>query len=221
MKKNLSITLSLVALTMSGPVFANSEFEASTRHKIEHSVSDELEYLCIYDETKHTVQAIIYNPITNETTYGPIIFVDPNERKIHEDTFLNFEYDIWETDPQEWQLERPDTIFSQNRFRVYENDSNSSELRSWKRDVDNLNTAEKEFIKNATSLTLNVVNASIESYAAISSGGILTAGAIESIVSTVIAIEDMADSIEYICYIYNDCVQSFSDVYNNTDNMHD
>lgn len=116
--------------------------------------SNEVEYLTIIDEEKGTVQAVRRNTVTGESIYGPLISVNnktenpykygvsTRAKKIHQDTFLNYEYDIWETSPREWNLERPNTVFNQYYFKVYENASNKSELRNWKSDVDALNAQE-------------------------------------------------------------------------------
>lgn len=222
MKKFLSIILSLVMIfAMSIPAFAADR------------TTNEIEYLTVYDEQNNTVQAIQRNTVTGKCVYGPLISVgvdtDTPERsgqsitrasKIHQDTFLNFEYDIWQTNPREWNLERPNGIWDQYYFKVYENSSNSSELDNWKDDVDALNAQEFVVIGAIGVSAYEIVKAAIFSHAAIASGGVLTAAAIDSIKSAVVATGTTGVAIGLLCTTYNNCAMSYEDVKRATNNIH-
>lgn len=226
MKKLISAILIFSMLfTMTSTAFAAS----STLD----SKADGIEYLTVYDEENMTVQAVQRNISTGENVYGPVISVvadiDSQESidktssratKIHQDTFLNFEYDYWLTSPQEWNLERPNGVFSQYYFKVYKNDSNDDELSTWKSDVDALNAQEFVVIIAFGASVFELARAAITSHAAIASGGVLTAAAIDSIRNAVIAVAGTAVGIGYLCTTYNDCVLSYIDVFENTDNIH-
>lgn len=92
MKKFLSLMLSVVmSFTLAIPAFAADTTETA-------------ECLTIYNEEKNTVQAVIHNTITDEYIYGPEVEVESTVdtptpaalgADVHQDTFLNFEYDIW------------------------------------------------------------------------------------------------------------------------------
>jgi hypothetical protein len=223
MKKFLSIMLSVAMIfSMSATAFAADD----TQKYIE----DGIQYLSIYNEEKGTVQAVQKNIETGECVYGPEIAVNENINAgnisrvigadIHQDTFLNFEYDIWETSPREWNLERPASIFSQEYFRCYENSSNRSELNDWKDDVDALNAQEWVVIGGIGVSAYQTVKAYIESHAAIASGGILTAAAIDSIKDACVALGATGVAIGLLCTTYNNCAMSFVNVMEETDNIH-
>lgn len=223
MKKFLSVILSLtMVFTLTATAFAA---ELNT---------DPIEYLTIYNEENNTVQAIQHNTNTDEYTYGPEIKVDSEESitqtpapvalgaDVHQDTFLNFEYDIWYDTPNgdEWNLERPNEIFSQAYFRTYQNDDNYDMLRDYKSDVDELNAAEWAAIPLIGVAAFNIVKAAIVSHAAIASGGILTPEAIASIKSAVTATGAAGVAVGLVCSTYNNCAISYKYALNHTDNIH-
>lgn len=223
MRKILSLILSILMIfTLSVPTFA-----ATNNNTIENGI----EYLTIYDEVNNTVQAAQKIIATGEIVYGPTIYVGSDTyaiagsarvigADIHQDTFLNFEYDIWETNPREWNLERPNGIFNQYYFRVYQNASNESYLRTWKDDVDTLNAEEFAAIGLVGLAGYNIVKAAIESHAALASGGLLSAAAIKSIKDAIKSTTAAAVAVGALCSAYNNCVLSYNDVLNHTDNIH-
>lgn len=225
MKKLISVFLTVVMLlSMSLTAFA-AENEPQY-------IENGIEYITVHDEVNNTVQAIQRNVVTGECVYGPLIsvpFASEIEHTpmpavfgsdIHQDTFLNFEYDIWETNPREWNLERPTSIFDQAYFRCYQNDSNRSELNDFKEDVDALNAQEWVVIGGIGLTAYNVVKAYIESHAAIASGGILTAAAIDSIKDACVSLGATTVAIGLLCTTYNNCAMSYKDALYATDNIH-
>lgn len=194
-------------------------------------VSNGIEYSTIYNQENNTVQAVQRNTETDEYVYGPVIAVGTTENpehgesvtratKTHQDTFLNFEYDIWETSPREWNLERPSSVFGQYYFKVYENSSNKSELRTWKSDVDTLNAQEWAVIGGIGLSIFNIVKAAMVSHAAIATGGVLTAAAVDSIKDAAVSAGGTTIGIGLLCTTYNNCAMSYTDVLNATDNIH-
>lgn len=216
-KKFLSAILSLsLIFSLAAPAFA-AEPEGN------------ITYTTVINEENQTVQAILENTVTGEITYGPVVsYAEETSATplvfgadIHQDTFLNFEYDIWTTNPREWNLERPSQdFFGQYYFRCYENSSNAEYLRTWKDDVDALNSAEWAAIPLIGMAGFNIVKAAIASYAAITTGGVLTAGAIASIKAAGKWSASAAIAVGVVCSTYNNCALSYSDVLNHTDNYH-
>lgn len=225
-KKIISLLLTLcLIMGMSTTAFA-SEIQKSA------ILSNGIEFLTIYDEANGTVQAVQRNITTGESVYGPLISINAETKtpynsevlaratKIHQDTFLNFEYDIWQTSPREWNLERPNGVFKQYYFKVFENASNKSELRTWKSDVDKLNAQEWAVIGGAGLTIFNTVKACIISHAAIASGGILTTAAIDSIKDAIVAAGGTTIGVGLLCTTYNNCAMSYNDVFEATNNKH-
>ena len=121
MKKIVSAILSICLLVS----VTTTAFAADiSNQKVASIVENGIEYITLYDQENHTVQAIHKNIDTGESVYGPVIStitstdinndneIAPAAAKIHQDTVLSFEYDIWLTTPNEWRLERPDGVFS-------------------------------------------------------------------------------------------------------------
>ena len=171
MKKLLSIILCFtLILSLSATAFA-AELDNAY-------VEDNIEYLTIYDEENNTVQAVQRNIITNECVYGPVITIEDISQvpqttalgaDVHQDTFLNFEYDIWydTAHGDEWNLERPNEMFSQQYFKTYQTTANYDMLRAYKSDVDDLNAAELAAIPVIGVAAFNIVKAAIVSHAAV------------------------------------------------------
>lgn len=181
-------------------------FDANDTQKF---IENSIQYISIYKEEKGTVQAAQKNIETGECVYGPEITVNENINDenmnrvigadIHKDIFLNFEYDIWEISPREWNLERPASISIQEYFRCYKNSSNRSELNDWKDDVDALNAQEWVVIGGIGVFAYQTVKAYIESHVAIASGGILTAATIDSIKDGCVALGAIGIAIGLLC----------------------
>ena len=224
MKKLLSIILCFtLILSLSVTAFATELDNAC--------IEDNIEYLTIYNEENNTVQAVQRNIITNECVYGPVITIEDVAQvpqttalgaDVHQDTFLNFEYDIWydTANGDEWNLERPGEIFSQQYFKTYQTTANYDMLRAYKSDVDDLNAAELAAIPLIGVAAFNIVKAAIVSHAAVTTGGTLTAAAIASIKTAAKATGAAAVAIGLVCSTYNDCALSFKYALNNTDNIH-
>lgn len=218
----------IMVLQLSAVTFAN---ENNVKN-----IENGIEYLTVYNKANQTVQAIQHYIEKDEFVYGPVIQVDsmsPNSVQlksslrswgpnVHQDTFLNFEYDIWyrSGSKDEWSLQRPSSVFSQNYFKVYENNSNRDLLNNWKRDVDALNAQEWAVIGGVGLSIFNIVKAAIISHAAVATGGTLTAAAIDSIKDSAVAAGGTAIGIGFLCTTYNNCARSYRVIYNNTDNIH-
>ena len=219
----------ILSAVMMFSVVSTSAFAVENEPKY---VENGIEYITVHDDENNTVQAIQRDVATGECVYGPVISV-PSASEIeqtpmptvlgsdvHQDTFLNFEYDIWESDPREWNLERPTSIFNQAYFRCYQNSSNRSELNDFKEDVDALNAQEWVVIGGIGLTAYNTVKAYIESHAAIASGGILTVAAIDSIKDACASLGATSVAIGLLCTTYNNCAMSYKDALNATDNIH-
>lgn len=222
----------LVSVVMATAMIIGGSVNAFAAESPRFVDSNNIEYITIYNEENNTVQAVQKNHTTGECIYGPVISVNSNAEnpehdtnaaranKIHQDTFLNFEYDIWESNPREWNLERPNGVFDQYYFKCYENSSNSSELSDWKDDVDALNAQEFVVIGAVGVSAYEIIKAAIISHAAIASGGILTAEAIDSIKDAVVSTGATGVAIGLLCTCYNNCAMAYQDVFNATDNKH-
>lgn len=146
MKKVLSIVLSLVMLlSMSVTAFAaenrpvavdNSAVQIVEANGVRTATySDETTtYIVTYDTVKNTICVSQKDIETGEISYGATVSTNVStvttraaSSTIHQDTFSNYEYDIYTGNPNEWNLERPDDDGSgQVYFMVYENSSNIS-----------------------------------------------------------------------------------------------
>lgn len=141
--------------------------------------------------------------------------------KIHQDTFCNYEYDIYTGSPNEWNLERPkETGSGQNYFMVYENSSNSSQLDSWFNAVNSLNDKEWQAVSSYGVALVTSAAAGFISGMAVASGGILTPGAITAIVAATGATGTAAVLLTQVGTQCNVCLRAYWNVYNATDNMH-
>ena len=146
MKKVLSIVLSLVMLlSMSVTAFAaenrpvavdNSAVQIVEANGVRTATySDETTtYIVTYDTVKNTICVSQKDIETGEISYGTTVSTNVStvttraaSSTIHQDTFSNYEYDIYTGNPNEWNLERPDDDGSgQVYFMVYENNFDDS-----------------------------------------------------------------------------------------------
>lgn len=240
MKKLLSILLSVCLMsTLAAPAFAAEpqgsippELVADATKTIGSSQDENFEYYSVIDNENKTAQAIWKDLSTGEYIYGPkVSFAQstqdsplraPDHSITHQDTFLNYEYDIYPNkSPVEWSLQRPNiAIFSQYYFMVYENTSNRRYLEYYQDDVEALNDQEWTTIGYIGIGVFETVEALMTSQAAISTYGVLTGEAAVSIVDAISAIGDAADAVFTLIDYYNDCSESYRDVLNNTDNIH-
>lgn len=239
MKKVLSIILSMVMLlSMSVTAFA-----AESNLSADNSVAQVVEangvrtatysdstttYIVTYDTVNNTICVAHKDIETGTVTYGSTVSTNistPTARAasstVHQDTFSNYEYDIYTGNPNEWNLERPDDDGEGQRyFMVYENSSNEEELDAWFEAVNALNNKEWEAVSGyGVSLVTNFA-AGVISGMAIASGGILTPGAITAIVAATGATGAAAVLLAQIGTCCNVCRMAYQDVFNATDNMH-
>ena len=190
------------------------------------TISDETtEYTTVFNTVDNTIQVFAKNLLTNVVSAGVLVSTDIDTKitlqtVIHQDTFSNFEYDIYTGNPNEWNLERPSGAFSQYYFMVYENSSNEAELDKFYNGVNTLNDREWDAVA-AYSLALVTTAASgFISGMAVASGGILTPAVIASIVAATGATGNAAVALARIGTSCNDCLRAYMEVYHATDNMH-
>lgn len=140
---------------------------------------------------------------------------------IHQDTFSNYEYDIYTGNPNEWNLERPDDDGQGQRyFMVYENSSNDDELQAWFEAVNDLNDKEWEAVSVGGLGIVADCIAGFLSGMAVASGGILSPAAISAIIAAVGATGNASYVLAQVGTLCNVCMLAYQDVYNATDNMH-
>ena len=245
MRKLLAIFMSVCLLCAATvPAFAVSsdkevppDLVASETRKITSAKNDRYEVYSVIDTEGKTAQAVRKDLITGEYVYGPKVpFAQrdaaeyvrepamraPDYSITHQDTFLNYEYDIYTNqNPIEWSLQRPDfAIFSQYYFMVYENSSNLRYLEYYQDDVNALNDQEWVTIGYVGMAVFETLEALIDSHAAISTYGVLSGEAAVSIIEAIDAGITAAGEIETLIDYYNDCSGSYRNVLNRTDNIH-
>lgn len=240
MKKLISVAL-VVAMLLSMSVTASAAENSDTSFLPAVQVSevdgirtatysdDKTTYIVTYDMLNNTVRVAQKDIESGVITYGSTEStlmndsgVDVASSTIHQDTFCNFEYDIYVGNPNEWNLERPDDNDGSGQlyFMVYENSSNEEELDTWFDAVNALNDKEWEAVSDCGLAIVSAAAAGFVSGMAVASGGILTAGAISTIVAAAGATGAAATTIAQIGTCCNVCRLAYNDVYIATDNMH-
>lgn len=245
MKKLLAVFMSVCLMfTITIPAFAASseknvppELVASDTTKVGSAKSERYEYFAVVDTVGKTAQAVCKDLITGEYVYGPKVpFAQrdaaeyvrepemraPDYSTTHQDTFLNYEYDIYTNqNPIEWSLQRPNlSVFSQYYFMVYENSSNLRYLEYYQDAVDGLNDQEWATIAYVGVAAFETIEAVIASYAAMNTYGTLTPVAADAIADAIGAGLDAYDAIDYLVDCYNNCAYYYRTVLNRTDNIH-
>ncbi len=188
------------------------------------------EYTTVYNTVENTMQMFVRDIATDTVTVGSLEIVDKEatlsnslsmRSKIHQDTFCNYEYDIWTGNPYEWNLERPKESGSgQYYFKCYENSSNNSELDDWRDNVDNLNDLEWAAVSSYGLALVTSAAAGFISGMAVATAGVLSPAAITSIVAAVGATGAAAVALSKVGTACNGCLLAYWDVYYATDNMH-
>ena len=236
MKKIISILLALSMLfSLNTVAFAAESGTTDELQIVEEngtrtvSLNDgELTYIVTYDTVNNTICVAQKDNNTGLVEYGTVESTEITENslvsarsKIHQDTFCNYEYDIYTGSPNEWNLERPkETGSGQNYFMVYENSSNSSQLDSWFNAVNSLNDKEWQAVSSYGVALVTSAAAGFISGMAVASGGILTPGAITAIVAATGATGTAAVLLTQVGTQCNVCLRAYWNVYNATDNMH-
>ena len=186
------------------------------------------EYIVINDTLNYTI-CLIQTDLASgvRTSVGPLsTFVATTNYEvqlasttIHQDTFCDYEYDIYTGSPNEWSLQRPkDEGSGQYYFMVYENSTNTNELDAFYDAVNALNTKEIEAI--AACGVLFVTSAAVGFAAGTASGGLLSAAAIAAVVTATGATGAAAVKLTEMGNCCNNCLRAYLNVYNCTDNMH-
>ena len=122
----------------------------------------------------------------------------------------------------EWYLQRPklDGTNSSFYYKTYLNDSNDSELETFKDEVDELSSREHELYIASSAAAINNLAAGYFTALAIASGGILAPAAIAAIVEAVAVTAGIAILCEKVIEQCNKCYYAIEAVYYATDNMH-
>ena len=122
MKKIISILLALSMLfSLNTVAFAAESGTTDELQIVEEngtrtvSLNDgELTYIVTYDTVNNTICVAQKDNNTGLVEYGTVESTEITENslvsarsKIHQDTFCNYEYDIYTGSPNEWNLERP------------------------------------------------------------------------------------------------------------------
>jgi len=195
------------------------------------SVNDgAITYVVEYDTINETICVSQVDNVTKITTYGtveststPSVMLSPAsiQSTIHQDTFCNYEYDIYTGNPNEWNLERPqETGSGQYYFRVYENSSNTNQLDKWFDAVNTLNDKEWQVVTSYGVALVTSAAAGFISGMAVASGGILTPGAITAIVAATGATGTAVTLLTQVGTQCNVCLRAYWNVYNATNNIH-
>ncbi|MCM1060987.1 MAG: geobacillin-26 family protein [Eubacterium sp.] len=241
MKKVLSILLAVVmSFSMSVTAFAVEETSVNANASAMQitvtngvrtvTYSDETTtYIVTYDTLNETICVAQKDIATGVTSYGitvstavPVADTQAVTSTIHQDTFSNYEYDIYTGNPNEWNLERPNDNSGSGQlyFKVYENSSNKTELNVWFDDVNALNDKEWEAVAACGLTVVASAAAGFLSVMDVASGGILTPAAITAVITATGATGTGAYLLEQVGTMCNTCRLAYQDVYNATDNMH-
>lgn len=188
--------------------------------------SDETsQYIVVYDSAQNTMQVSIKDLDTGATIEGEAMGVgadvsSQNSRaKIHQDTFSNYEYDVYTGNPNEWNCERPKGN-GQGYFMTYENKSNTTQLNKFFNDVNTLNDKEWAAVSLYGVAIVSSAGAGFASGIAIASGGVLTPAAIAAIVGATGATGAAAIALTGIGTQCNVCELSYWNALNSSDNVH-
>ena len=231
---SMVISLSTVAFAAENDVITNevASVQVIENNGIRTASFDDgkLTYIVTYDTVNETICVAQKDNNTGDITYGSVESTTISSQvpakslarsTIHQDTFCNYEYDIYTGSPNEWNLERPKESGSgQVYFMVYENSSNDSELDDWFNAVNTLNNKEWEAVSSYGVALVTSAAAGFISGMAVATGGVLTPGAITAIVAATGATGACAVLLTQIGTQCNVCLKAYWDVYNATDNMH-
>lgn len=240
MKKVLSLVLTLVMLfslfintsavgERSAPLTNPLVRIVETNGVRTATVSNETStYTVTLDTLNNTICVSVTDHKTGAVTFGTTMstIISPMATRgvsstIHQDTYSNYEYDIYLGNPREWNLERPkDDGNGQYYFKVYENSSNEDELDVWFDAVNELNDQEIDAICDYGAALILAAIAGFLSGMSVASGGILTPTAVAAVIAAVGATGAAAVSIAQIATCCNECRLAIDDVYYATDNMH-
>jgi hypothetical protein len=183
------------------------------------------EYIVVYDSVQNTMQVSIKDLETGSIVEGETIEVKTDQKSvvarstIHQDTFSNYEYDVYTGSPNEWNCERPKGS-GQGYFMAYENKSNSTQLNSYFDKVNTLNDKEWTAISLSGVALVSSAGAGFASGIAVASGGLLTPAAIAGIVAATGATGASAIAISAVGTQCNSCELAYWNARNTSDNLH-
>ncbi|ETT56524.1 hypothetical protein C162_01079 [Paenibacillus sp. FSL R7-269] len=233
-KKLLALALSaIMVLGIGTTAFAsdvpNVDFNLSVSEVagIRTSVtSDETsQYIVVYDSIQNTMQVSIKDLETGSIVEGETIEAKALQSSqsarstIHQDTFSNYEYDVYTGSPNEWRLERPKGS-GQGYFMTYENSSNTTQLNSFFDKVNILNDKEWTAVSLYGVSLISAVGAGFASALALASGGTLTPAAIAAVVAATGATGATAIAMTAIGTQCNVCELAYWNALNSTNNTH-
>lgn len=187
--------------------------------------SDETsQYIVVYDTVQNTMQVSIKDLETGVIVEGETIEARtaaqaPVRATIHQDTFSNYEYDVYTGSPNEWNCERPNGN-GQGYFMTYENTSNSTQLNKFFSDVNSLNDKEWSAVTLYGVSLVASAGAGFASGIAVATGGTLTPAAIAAIVAATGATGAAAIALTAVGTQCNTCELSFWNALNASDNLH-
>lgn len=226
-KRIVAVVLSISCLmSMNMSAFAagtgNTKAEISLDGSIRTAVTydADYEYTVSYDTERNTIQMSVRDLTTGKVQNGMVVscedvLVPQTRATIHQDTFSNYEYDIYTGNPNKWRLERPKEAFSQYYFEVNENSSNKDRLNTYRGAVDTLNAQEIKVVSSGGTAMASAAAAAFISGMASVSGGALTVAAITAVVAAVGATGKTAEEITEMGNCCNDCLYAYMDVFNN------
>ncbi len=226
-KKIFAVILSISCLMYANmSAFAagtgNTEAIVSVNGSVRTAVTydADYEYTVRYDTAKNTIQMSVRDLTSGEVRNGQIVscedvIVPQTRATIHQDTFTNYEYDIYTGNPNKWHLERPKEAFSQYYFDVNETSSNKDRLNTYRSAVDTLNAQEIRVVSKGGKAMAAAAAAAFISGMASVSGGALTVAAITAAVAAVGATGETAEEITAMGNCCNDCLYAYMDVFNN------
>lgn len=234
MKRLISMFLAVCLSFATVPAVFAAEFPISVpglavsdSAAITTTMDEQYEYFSIVDSENGTAQAVLKDRQTQEYIYGPVIEIDSIGEGIddttivpsrasnptyHQDTFSNYEYDIWEyVADSDWLLQRPKDEFRQYSFMTLEDGNNWRELVHFRQCVDDLNDQEFVVIGYVGDAALKVAVALATSYAAASSYGALTPAAWSAVWDAIDASSTAINALETFGAMYNDCAYAYFD----------
>lgn len=234
MKRLISLFLAICLSFATVPMAFASEspitvpgLTVSSDAEISSAMDEENVYYFIYDWENGTAQAVVENRQTGELFYCPVVGFDSisadddettnvpsrsSSPTYHQDTFSNFEYDIWEgVIDSDWLLQRPRDEFRQYEFMTFEDSDNRSELVNFRRCVDSLNDQELYVIAVVGDFVLKSIVAGMTSAAAYSTYGVLSPAAVTALLEAYDASDPAFESLHYLADLYNSCAYAYFD----------
>jgi len=233
LKKVIAFVLTFAMLASSSTAFAAGNRIPVSVDEIDGvrtviTVDETTEYTVIYDMVNNTMQYSERDIQTNTVTSSEAVEIEQQSLSwilattVSKDTTSGFKYVVITGTKTEWELQRPRNDGTSGRyyFKCYANSSNSTELATFKTEVNTLSNNEATFRTLTTTSTLANLGAGFIAGFAIASAGILSAAAITAIVAAAGATGAAVAAGEAVGTQCNNCMLAIDAVYYATDNMH-